>query len=1614
MDPSKELLVDEIAEHFQRALVLFQQGKVERAIEILTERLKLARKILPPHHGLYSSLLINLADCHLQLGNYALAEQLVEEHLEELGENGNAAVLENCRNVLAQIYMRTLRISQAEAMLLKSIDERSKRLGELHPLQIPDYHLLGLIYLTTARFEDAKNLLPRMAQMRSNIGPGEQDAQGLAEMVSKSFELMGNAIDDTAAGLKPEGPIEKFDDITFYQREAGCWREFADRRFNTAANSALALLVKRSTLRVWEIRLLSLLWMGENVEEDGERALALAPHGSWERMLIKFTLGRASLSAVLELASEADDFTQIYFYAGLLALSAGNEENARDCFQKAYQTASEIPEHAQAAEELEALDQLARDISQFGLEKQIQFRNAYQSFALLDYRGFGVSLRPSGLNQVLTPQLLLMFVVSLRALGQVEISNGLVPHVRRLLSRWRWHAQLLDLLTGRVAAQALLSKAHDAVQVCQLHYYAMIQKRASGQWEEALIHREASLKTMANCPERELAELDGSDPAAMIDNVNGVLTVLAGTGQLAMAEQLGRASLAAARNLPGLDPVIFAGALANLATVMGSEGNLAESLQLFNELETIGAKLPAEKVFIDSLNTGQLCIEHGLHSEAARFLSKARQISESNEFKPYLMMGLFNALGRLAADSGDPDTSIRWHEDALSIFKEKGFENEVLHAAIVDNIGLAFATKQSYREALDKHEEAYEILSKATFSGGGFISNSHPSLCKILTNWAWVLTRLGQYEEAEKRGNEALRICKGTGANMDYVKGFVLYQLAMTFAVSNRPSEALEKLLQASALDDKELGEKMALHSDELRMAYAASAQFALSALLSIAGSSFSTDSARLEGVFDVVLRRKGLVAEAAAVQRDAILLGRYLHLRPLLEELSSLQRQIAASTFAGTRNDVPFESQAEIDSKRERKRWLEAALAKDIPELQLDIALRQVNARNLLSTLPKNWSIVEFVRSPVCNLMIAGGPANPAFSEDRYWAFVIPSADLDSLKLIDFGPADLLDEIVVHFLSRLDDSPERRAPSTQDLREKLIDPLFSILPRDGHVLIAPDGLLAQLPFEVLIDREGRYLIDRYSFSYVATCRDLVRLSVSGQNELSQDIIVADPDFDHSPAGARGRSANDRRFTPLPGTRREGQAIADILGVKPWFGADALESRIMQASSPRILHLATHGFFYKAEQPEPSPSENWLRGLRDPALTQNMLNPLFRSGLAFAGANIGTSGLPNEIDDGLLSAAEVTAMNLVGTELVVLSACETGLGTLHATEGVMGLRRAFQLAGARTVIASLWRVPDQQTCDLMTGFYRRLITGMPRDAALRAAQLELRQKFPSPFYWGAFVCFGDTKAIAGMERMNIYDSVANLTSAQNAGKEIAKLSSLINRGSMDSTVWSQRGIYYHNLRRFAEAIEDFNRAAELAPNDAVVFFNRGFSLHLLKRDEDAVKDFNRAIELQPDLVIAYHRRGNTFASLGDWKLALKDLDYAITLESNDADIFYDRAGLLASLGRLQEAIADYTNAIRLRPSFEIAYVNRATISFQFNKPDDAIQDLKTAIQLVPDDALAHLNLGSAYALSGDIQRALKSWERAAQLGDANVVHAARKMQAEISRYETKMSQKRGS
>jgi CHAT domain-containing protein len=255
----------------------------------------------------------------------------------------------------------------------------------------------------------------------------------------------------------------------------------------------------------------------------------------------------------------------------------------------------------------------------------------------------------------------------------------------------------------------------------------------------------------------------------------------------------------------------------------------------------------------------------------------------------------------------------------------------------------------------------------------------------------------------------------------------------------------------------------------------------------------------------------------------------------------------------------------------------------------------------------------------------------------------------------------------------------------------------------------------------------------------------------------------------HSRDLDRDRSAY--HFHRLPGTRAEGERVAAMLDISPWLDATALEGRLKSACrSPRILHLATHGFFL------PDHQRDLNQGNRDMTMILSgdamgggrfsgpmMENPMLRSGLALAGANtwLKAGNPPEEAEDGLLTAEDVTGLDLLATELVVLSACETGLGQVHVGEGVFGLRRAFVLAGARTLVMSLWKVPDEPTRELMEDFYGRLLAGEGRAEALRQAQLAMKEKYPDPFYWGAFICQGDPSPLskAGSRRDRAGDPI---------------------------------------------------------------------------------------------------------------------------------------------------------------------------------------------------------------------------------------------------------------
>ncbi|MCX7605792.1 MAG: CHAT domain-containing protein [Bacteroidia bacterium] len=298
-------------------------------------------------------------------------------------------------------------------------------------------------------------------------------------------------------------------------------------------------------------------------------------------------------------------------------------------------------------------------------------------------------------------------------------------------------------------------------------------------------------------------------------------------------------------------------------------------------------------------------------------------------------------------------------------------------------------------------------------------------------------------------------------------------------------------------------------------------------------------------------------------------------------------------------------------------------------------------------------------------------------------------------------------------------------SPVSYGLLWRFID---SLLPSGtNRVYISPDGVYHRVNIGALHDGSS-FIIDRYEVRYTATSRRLI-LKHRKPSAAQKAFIIGNPSFhtvDVPGEGIRNLRLFESGIPPLPGAEEEAKKVAHLLNVKPIIGREATEEKLKRIKGPVILHIATHGYYFRGAGPE-----------------------MLRSGLLLAGAAVWDSVYPPlNIEDGYLTAREVSVMNLWGTQLVVLSACETGLGEI-TREGLYGLQRAFLEAGAQRVIATLWVIDDQATQKLMLTFYKKLASkydlsavqdwGREVDSIFKEAIRRFRQKYAHPYYWGAFV-----------------------------------------------------------------------------------------------------------------------------------------------------------------------------------------------------------------------------------------------------------------------------------
>ncbi|MHB9833276.1 CHAT domain-containing tetratricopeptide repeat protein [Paraburkholderia terrae] len=552
-------------------------------------------------------------------------------------------------------------------------------------------------------------------------------------------------------------------------------------------------------------------------------------------------------------------------------------------------------------------------------------------------------------------------------------------------------------------------------------------------------------------------------------------------------------------------------------------------------------------------------------------------------------------------------------------------------------------------------------------------------------------------------------------------------------------------------------------------------------------------DPTMVKAAFDHVLQTEGLAFDAQAVQRDVALGIRHPELREDANRLRAVRARLSTLAMSGPGAEgIGFHRRLLEKLQGEHDR-LEATLASQIPEL--GESTEWCDCERLAATLPRHCALIDYVQYiRLQKEQFLGDPVDRAErGVIRYAAFVLRAGDPNP-RLVDIGTVAQVNGLLATFRStitgerELDEVLGSEYGDLQEqvpwiamgaaLRRAVFDPILFHLDGCKNVFLVPDGDLCRLPFEALPIEDSRFVIDDFDVCYLGAGRDLLKNAVARRSSTNPAIVIADPNFDlvqqpittHesylrgsvrsgglevdpdnrlSTRRSRGMKDNFLYFSPLPGTAVEGREVANMLGVTPFVSDLALERAVRDSTSPAILHIATHGFFLPNQGSDLTLFDDPAMSYDGEDIVPQGENPLLRSGLALAGANswLADTALPSDAGDGLLTAEDVATLNLIDTQLVVLSACDTGIGEIEAGEGVLGLRRSFKLAGAQTLVMSLWKVPDAETAELMQEFYRHLLCGMNCANALRLARLTLKSRQANPYYWGAFVCDGNPAPI---------------------------------------------------------------------------------------------------------------------------------------------------------------------------------------------------------------------------------------------------------------------------
>ncbi|UXX78434.1 CHAT domain-containing protein [Reichenbachiella carrageenanivorans] len=814
---------------------------------------------------------------------------------------------------------------------------------------------------------------------------------------------------------------------------------------------------------------------------------------------------------------------------------------------------------------------------------------------------------------------------------------------------------------------------------------------------------------------RDLLDMDTvslEEKYAIGKTMANIAIMIHAEGKYNLSEELINQTISYFQEEIGVNCIALASLYNNLAVIVQSQGKYTEAEEYFQKSEDLLLSKNKKNSLSHAIQTSNKALyynEIGQDEEAEKLIATAMNMAgEELREKGRDNISFKINQGLIYYSAGKYEQAEQLFNEILELKQKRMARNQTDYANVENYLASVLLESGKTDHVQTLLDDALRIFAKK-------YNEEHPAYIKTKHNLGKYHLYRGQYTEAAtvlNQVNEAYIRYFGIH-HPDYLRS--LEDLAVVAWKQGNYNLANERFKQVISTNLTQVEQNFAAMSEYEKGQYWSQIRPSILKFYNYASERAIEDPALLTEMYNIQLKTKGILFSASSKIRNEILNSNNESLKALyLEWQQSKEDLLLYYTYSKAQLD---QLKINLDDAETKANQLEKALSKQSADFAAANKLPTTTLGEIKSALAPTDVAIETIGFPVYK---------NSFTTHKKYAFLIadPNTLHPALAILDNG-AELDGKYAKGYQNMV-----RLKIDNPILYEQYWQPVDQKLGGVKNVHLSLDGVYFQVNISALKKPDNTYVADGMNFHLYASTRDLIAPKSNKATAKLADFFGY-PDY-----------GNEGLLAALPGTKAEIEAISQITQsngytVKSFMAKNATEDNFKKIASPSLLHVATHGFFLQ----ESESTQEKVLGIE---VSQAAANPLLRSGLMLANAEQAMGGYQstNEVstaNNGILTAYEVLTLDLKNTDLVVLSACETGLGEIKSGEGVYGLQRAFQVAGAQSVVMSLWKVSDEATKSLMTYFYHEWMSGKSKSEAFIAAQKRLRKDFPEPYYWGAFV-----------------------------------------------------------------------------------------------------------------------------------------------------------------------------------------------------------------------------------------------------------------------------------